>query len=199
MGLKLIFRPARVLVCLPTTPTSQLEPDKTQPLFTHLHHRNLTRQRALPGTQVSNLFCCGIHSDSQTQDVATENLTDDATPESVSPHPTWPAHTDLVLHRGRPLLTNQHPIVRAVITSAIENLWAAMLFNNAFPDVCSALSLIKDCLLTAANRLKPGSASILERLENDATYLLEITPLVSLIHSETIALTTLCSRAQGSP
>lgn len=74
-----------------------------------------------------------------------------------------------------------------------------MLFNNAFPDVCSALSLIKDCLFTAANRLKPGSASILERLENDAAYLLEITPLVSLIHSETIALTILFSHMQGSP
>ena len=146
-----------------------------------------------------HFFFCGIHSNSLTEDTATEHLTNDATPESVSPHVTWPAHTNLVFHRGKLLLTNQHPIVRVVITSAIENLKAAMLFNNAFPDVCSALTLIKDCLFTAANCLKPGSASILEQLENDATYLLEIMPLVSLIHSETIALTILFSHMQGSP
>ena len=56
VGLKLIFQPARVLVHLTASPMSQLEPNKTRPLFTHLHHRTLTRQQALPGTQVSNVF-----------------------------------------------------------------------------------------------------------------------------------------------
>ena len=56
VGLKLIFQPARVLVHLTATPMSQLEPNKTWPLFTHLHHQTLTRQQKLPGTQVSNIF-----------------------------------------------------------------------------------------------------------------------------------------------
>ena len=56
VGLKLIFWPARVLVHPSIIPTSQLEPDKIPPLFPRLHHRNLTRQRALPGTQVSSFF-----------------------------------------------------------------------------------------------------------------------------------------------
>jgi hypothetical protein len=77
------------------------------------------------------------------------------------------------------MLTSQRPIVRVVIQDAIDNLRAAMLFTNAFPDVCVALGLIKDCLLTAANRLKPGAKDILERLEQDQDYMLKITPLVS--------------------
>ena len=137
--------------------------------------------------------------DSQTQDVAAEHLTEAATPESDSPHLTWPTNTDLVFHRGKLLLTSQHPIVRTVITNAIENLQAAILFNNAFPDICSALALIKDCLFTAANHLKPGSANILERLEHDVDYLLDISPLVMLIYVEMIGLTTLCSHVPGSP
>ncbi|KAN0127722.1 hypothetical protein V8E53_011748, partial [Lactarius tabidus] len=71
---------------------------------------------------------------------------------------------------------------------AIENLRAAMLFNNAFPDICIALGLIKDCLLTAANHLRPGAKEVLERLEQDHDYMLKITPLprarICLIRSE---------------
>jgi hypothetical protein len=76
------------------------------------------------------------------------------------------------------MLTGQRPLVRAVIQDAIENLRAALLFNNAFPDVCLAFTLIKDSLLTSANRLKPGAKNILDRLERDEDYLLKITPLV---------------------
>jgi hypothetical protein len=61
------------------------------------------------------------------------------------------------------MLTSQRPIVRAVIQDAIDNLWVAMLFTNAFPDVCVALGLIKDCLLTAANCLKPGVLRLVGR------------------------------------
>jgi hypothetical protein len=77
-------------------------------------------------------------------------------------------------------LTSQRPLVRAVLHKTIEHLRATMLFNNAFPDVCVALGLIKDCVLTAANQLRPGSADILERLTHDHDYLSKITPLVSL-------------------
>jgi hypothetical protein len=105
--------------------------------------------------------------------------------DEYSPQPAWPLDTELVLSPGsnKLMLTSQRPIVRAVIQDAviqdaIDNLWAAMLFTNAFPDVCVALGLIKDCLLTAANRLKPGAKEILERLEQDQDYMLKITPLV---------------------
>jgi hypothetical protein len=100
--------------------------------------------------------------------------------DEYSPQPTWLLDTELVLSPGsnKLMLTSQHPIVRAVIQDAIDNLRVAMLFTNAFPDVCVALGLIKDCLLTAANRLKPGAKEILERLEQDQDYMLKITPLV---------------------
>jgi hypothetical protein len=92
----------------------------------------------------------------------------------------WPVHTELVLSSGsdRLKLTNQRPMVRSVLQKSIEHLRASMLFTNAFPDVCVALGLIKDCLLTAANELQPGGADILERLTNDLDYLSKITPLV---------------------
>lgn len=94
----------------------------------------------------------------------------------------WPVHTELVLASGsdRLKLTNQRPLVRSVLQKAIEHLRATMLFTNAFPDVCVALGLIKDCLLTAANQLQPGSVDILKRLTNDQEYLSKITPLVRL-------------------
>ncbi|KAF8257639.1 hypothetical protein EI94DRAFT_1817265 [Lactarius quietus] len=103
---------------------------------------------------------------------------------------TWPAITKLVYPAGmnKLMLTNQRPIVRAIIQEAIDNLQAALLFNNAFPDVCFALDLIKDCLLNAANHLKPGSTEILNQLENDQQYIMKLTPLprahICLIRSE---------------
>jgi hypothetical protein len=94
---------------------------------------------------------------------------------------TWPVDTDLVLAAGSSKLSllSQHPVVHAVIQEAIENLWAALLFTNAFPDVCNALSLIKDCLLTVALHLKPGATEMLKPLRHDQNYLLKITPLIS--------------------
>ena len=78
-------------------------------------------------------------------------------------------------------LTSQRPLVRIVLHEAIELLRAAMLFNNAFPDVCVSLGLIKDCLFAAAKHLKPGTAEILERLTQDADYMSKIIPLVRLL------------------
>jgi len=83
------------------------------------------------------------------------------------------------------MLTMQRPLVRAVIQEAIENLRAALLFTNAFPDICVALTLIQDCLLNAADHHKPGATDILERLKCDQDYLLKITPVVSLIYFKT--------------
>ena len=62
--------------------------------------------------------------------------------------------------------------------NAIENLRAAMLLSGAFPDVCSALTLIKDCFLTSASYLLPGAADVLDRLKSDLDYLSKLTVLV---------------------
>jgi hypothetical protein len=99
------------------------------------------------------------------------------------PEGAWPAETDLVFNTSssRLMLTIQRPLVRSIIQDAIENLRAALLFNNVFPDVCLALLLIKDCLFTAADLHKPATMDILERLKRDGDYLLKITPLVCLV------------------
>ncbi|KAN0137968.1 hypothetical protein V8E53_004452 [Lactarius tabidus] len=106
------------------------------------------------------------------------------------PRAGWPIDTDLIFAVGSTKLSllNQRPIVHTVIQEAIENLRAALLFANAFPDVCSALTLIKDCLFTAALHLKPGATEVLDRLTRDQEYLLKMTPLlrarICLIRSE---------------
>ncbi|KAF8266681.1 hypothetical protein EI94DRAFT_1701562 [Lactarius quietus] len=45
-----------------------------------------------------------------------------------------------------------------------------MLFNHGFPDVCVALGLIKDCLLTATDQLNPISMDVLNQLKRNADY-----------------------------
>jgi hypothetical protein len=91
------------------------------------------------------------------------------------------------------LLLSQCPIVHAVIQEAIKNLQAALVFTNAFPDICNALTLIKDCLLTAVLHLRPGATEMLERLTHDQEYLLKITPLVSVQDFDMTLLTLLSS------
>jgi hypothetical protein len=112
------------------------------------------------------------------------------------PRAGWPLDTDLIFAVGSTKLSllSQRPIVRAVIQEAIENLRAALLFANAFPDVCSALTLIKDCLFTAALHLKPGATEMLDRLTRDQEYLLKITPLVSVHEVDVTSLTSFTSR-----
>lgn len=116
------------------------------------------------------------------------------------PRAGWPVDTDLIFALGSTKLSllNQRPIVRAVIQEAIENLRAALMFTNAFPDVCSALTLIKDCLFTAALHLKPGATEVLDRLIRDQEYLSKITPLVSVHQFEVMSLTSLPSLVLGS-
>lgn len=65
--------------------------------------------------------------------------------------------------------------------------------------MCSALNLIKDCIFTAADHLKPGSAELLERLEDNPNYVLELTPLVRPHFVEMMSLTTHHSPARVSP
>jgi hypothetical protein len=181
VALNLALCPARILACSSTTLTSQRRPDKILPLLTCLHSQDLTWPwQALLSSPVNNLFFCSIHGDSWTQALPIEPPNEDVTHNMTQT--AWPVDTDLVFSTGsnKLRLTNQRPLVRAVLHEAIELLRAAMLFNNSFPDVCAALGLIKDCVFSAAESLKPGTAEILERLTRDADYLSKITPLVWL-------------------
>jgi hypothetical protein len=123
--------------------------------------------------------CCCISRDSRTQALTTEPPNVDMS--GVAQH-VWPVHTELVVSSGsdRLKLTHQRPMVCLVLHKAIKHLRATMLFTNVFPDICVALGLIKDCLLTAANQLRPGSDDVFERLTHDQDYLTKVTPLVRL-------------------
>jgi hypothetical protein len=105
---------------------------------------------------------------------------------------------DLVLTPGSNSikLNKQHAIVRAVIQASMENVRAALLFTNAFPDSSMATTQVKDCLLTAAKQLdKPGAMDVLNRLLRDEDYLSSISPLVRHFYSEMTSLMALPSRA----
>ena len=73
-----------------------------------------------------------------------------------------------------------------------------MLFTDAFPDVCSTLTLIKDSLLTSASYLLPAAADVLDCLKADPDYLSKVTLLVSFTYDEMTPLTTLYSHVLGS-
>jgi hypothetical protein len=101
---------------------------------------------------------------------------------STVPQTAWLVDMDLVFPVGsnKIKLTSQRSLVCIVLHEVIELLRAAMLFNNAFPDVCGALGMIKDCLFAAAKHLKPGTAEILKCLTQDAEYMSKITSVVRL-------------------
>jgi hypothetical protein len=145
-----------------------------------LHGQNLTWQLALLSSLVSMLFFCSSCGDSRTQALPIEPPNEDV--KRNMPQTASPVNMDLVFSTGsnKLRLTNQHPLVHTVLHEAMELLRAAMLFNNSFPDVCAALGLIKDCVFSAVESLKLGTAEILERLTRNARYLSKITPLVWL-------------------
>lgn len=94
------------------------------------------------------------------------------------------------------LLTKQRPIVHAILQVAIEHLRAALLFNNAFPNVQVANTLTKAALLSAAEN-KPGGALFRRRLQEDSEYLSKILTLVSYSTLEMTSLTFSGSRVPG--
>ncbi|KAI9429385.1 hypothetical protein H4582DRAFT_2089337 [Lactarius indigo] len=103
---------------------------------------------------------------------------------------TWPSNTDLSFAPGstRLMLTAQCPLVRAVIQEAIENVRAAMMFNDAFPNLARAFTFIRDALITAAYSYGPVASMLHKRLMEDDEYLVRIVPLprarISLFRAE---------------
>ncbi|KAF8257516.1 hypothetical protein EI94DRAFT_1757861 [Lactarius quietus] len=121
----------------------------------------------------------GLVPTAMTPVVATELADYHATSNSDLSQSAWPVDTDLVFPSGstKLLLLNQRPMVRAIIQEGIENLRAALMFTDAFPGLCSMLTLVKDSLFTAAMHHMPGAMEMLNRLTRDQEYLLKITPL----------------------
>ncbi len=88
---------------------------------------------------------------------------------TLTPTPTptpalnvWPASTDVVLTPGsmRVMLTIQHKLLCQVIQDSFKNVWAALMFQHAFPNALLAPPLIRDALLAAADSHKPATVSI---------------------------------------
>jgi hypothetical protein len=99
-------------------------------------------------------------------------------------------NADLVLPAGatKPLLTNQMSLVRSVVHDAIENMWALLMFNHAFPDSVLSSTFAKESLITAAEKQakkhKPSAAAVHSRLQHDTDYLAMIIQLVCFITAE---------------
>ncbi|KAF8256385.1 hypothetical protein EI94DRAFT_1711674 [Lactarius quietus] len=124
--------------------------------------------------------------------------------EVVMPKPTSSplpspstAQTDLRFVPGltRIILTGQRPIVHMVIQEAIDNVWASLLFVDAFSDSNCAL---KQC---------PAAADVLKRLQEDDEYMLAIVPLprarISIMRGEVkdclVVMTQTTFRGKASP
>jgi hypothetical protein len=132
---------------------------------------------------------------------------DPVAPPEPSQH-VWPSETDLLLVSGsnKVLLTIQRPLMRAVFQDTFERIRAAMVSQNAFPNVYETLETIKECLIKAAAS-NDGAMNIHNRLLFDTDYADRMARLVSLRILNRISLTcfsascprlSLPRRGQGS-
>ena len=102
---------------------------------------------------------------------------------NIAPNPQpamWPVETDLIFVLGttRVMLTVQRPLMRSVIQDAFERVRVYLLFNNAFPDAPTVLSMTKRSLTEAAESRERAS-SIHQRLLHDEAYVTNMIRLVS--------------------
>jgi hypothetical protein len=121
---------------------------------------------------------------------------------SESTAPISHVNTDLVFLEGstKLLLTNQRPIIRAIVQDAIEHLRCSLLVRNAFPDPVIAFAFTKDALRLAAERCdKPGGSIIQFRLQEDDEYITKLVSLVSELTSQISRLMFNDSPVHGSP
>jgi hypothetical protein len=112
---------------------------------------------------------------------------------SLSPESkfVWPADTDICFQPGskkKILLTSQRPLLRVIITVAMEHVRADLVFDYAFPDPLVAVTSIRNALLTSGSRL-PGAATFYRRLLFDEQYMAAVVPLVSSLNLEATILT----------
>jgi hypothetical protein len=120
---------------------------------------------------------------------------------AVVPAPSqesWPADTELLLVPGskKIMLTVQRPLMRAVFHETFERIRAAMMFQNAFPNVYDTIEMITDNIIRAAETVDQAT-NIFNRLVLDGDYTSEMSRLVSL----RLSITTLLIEflASGTP
>ena len=105
-------------------------------------------------------MCCYTEKDLITSIYGSLSL---STTPSAPTLPLLPAdETDLyiVLGTNRLSLSAQKPLIRVVMQDAIENLCASLLFEHAFPTAPTAIRVVWECLLAAAEQYRPGAAAI---------------------------------------
>jgi hypothetical protein len=103
--------------------------------------------------------------------------------------PTWPAETDLLLLPGcnKVMLTVQRPTMHAVFQDTFERIRAAMVFQNAFPNIYDTIEMITDNLIRAAESIDRAT-NIHQRLLMDGDYTSNMSRLVSIQFSNTMLL-----------
>jgi hypothetical protein len=81
------------------------------------------------------------------------------------PHPnppcSWLNETDIVFIPGmtRIMLTQQHPVLHTVLQDSFEKLKVYLLLTSSFPNAVSLLSVLRDCLISAATNSQYPLAS----------------------------------------
>ena len=93
----------------------------------------------------------------------------------------WPSDTDLIFLPGtrKLTLTLQHPLLRAIVQDAFENLQAYLLLDHSFPDATALPTVIRGCLIVASTESQhPQGLAVRERLVNDDVYLDRLSRLV---------------------
>jgi hypothetical protein len=119
-----------------------------------------------------------------------------------SPQSRWPTETDLFFPPGsnRLALSAQNSLISLVVQDAINNVRASLLFDYAFPEGVDKVALVRGCLLAGAEKYKPSSSHIHERLLNDSEYMALMIHLVRAILSKKLSLNlSYCSRVLGFP
>ncbi|KAI9436554.1 hypothetical protein H4582DRAFT_2058497 [Lactarius indigo] len=117
-----------------------------------------------------------------------DNMSPGSNSYSLPMPPPVPAKTTCV---KRLMLARQRPLICDIVQSAIEDLQASLIFNDAFLDGILATSFIRHSLNTAAEKVaktKPSTSSVQKRLLDDNNYVLKIIPVlharIPLFHSK---------------
>lgn len=104
---------------------------------------------------------------------------------------TWPLETELVISsKGKLNLSSQKPAIRIILQDAIEEARASLLIEGAFLDPNETTLVTRECITTAAERYKPGTSAIHERLMSDDVYLTKMASVVCVLHSQISMLLT---------
>jgi hypothetical protein len=136
-----------------------------------------------PATEVVHPF-----SEGQADNIDMSLTSSQESARNRSPSPdsqfVWPADTDICFQPGtsKVMLTNQRPLLRVIITEAMEQVRADLLFNYAFPNPLVALTSIRNSLITCGSRV-PNAETFYRRLLFDEQYMTALIPLVSFLNS----------------